>query len=198
MGDHGKPRRPGSHWGATDRDLVGLKHRTPPRGVEQDDRVELGIEGDQLEQAVGPAVVRQLRELADELTPPPVDTNEIPREPTAGEAWQHATHVNRRVVDLLSQIAHSSGAGMSFGDEIAKLRRGRRITFGISMGALISAIAGLIAVGTKLYGRGYDAGVDQSWKTYIERSVEKNAERIERLEWRRYRNDPEPSPKVIP
>lgn len=201
MTDREKPRRPGSLWGATKRDLVGREHRrTPATGVESiedDDRIELSVDPE-LEKSLSPAAVQQLRELVDELTPPPIDTNRIQREPTPEEAWEHASSVNRRVVNLLSAIAHSSGAGMSFGDEIAKLRRSRRVTIGISIGSLVSVIATLIAVGTKLYGRGYEAGVDASWKTYIERSVEKNSERIERLENRRFRPDPEPAPKVIP
>lgn len=201
MSDRDKPRRPGSHWGATRRDLVGREHRRPPS---HDDELQIQLDLDpELEKSLAPDVVRQIRELADELTPPPVDTNRLPREPTPGESWEHATRVNQRVVNLLAQIAHSSGAGMSLASQVAKLQRSRRITIGISLTALTGVIAGLIAVGTKLYGRGYEAGVDASWKHYIERAVEKNAERLDRLENRRssrpdYPAPLEPSPKVTP
>lgn len=191
--DQDKPRRPGAHWSDEDRAHVGRRKRpvhgvpivgTPPP-AEPADEVTIEVDGasDDLDRAVGPDIAMRLRELAEELTPRPVDVGTLRRrEPTPGESWEHADHVNKRVVDLLMVIAKQSGAGMAIGDEIRKLDKSRRLTIGISIGSLLSVIATLIAVGAKLYGAGVEAGEARSWKTNIERAVEKLGERIDRLD----------------
>jgi hypothetical protein len=133
-------------------------------------------DGAVLEQVLGDRVVRQLRDFQDELTPPPVDTGDIPREPSAAEAWNHASNVNTRTVNLLSAIAQSSGAGMRVGDDIKQLARRLKFWRAVIVVVLIPACSALIAIGLKLYSKGFDDGLAAGWR----KSVDQRIEQLER------------------
>lgn len=139
-------------------------------------------DGTVLEQVLGDRVVRQLRQLQDDLTPPPVDMNNIPREPSAAEAWAHSTNVNRRTVNILNAIAESSGAGMRAGDDIRQLAKKLRFLRSVIVVILIPTAAALITVALKIYSKGFDDGLAAGWK----QSVDQRIERIEHERSRRY------------
>jgi hypothetical protein len=130
----------------------------------------------ELEQQLGDRVAQQLRELAEDLTPPPVHVGDIPREPSATEAWHHASNVNTRTVNLLAAIAQSSGVGMRMGDEVADLGKKLRFWRRVLVGVLVPVGGALIAVALKLYQAGYDDGLAAAWRT----SVDQRLERLDR------------------
>lgn len=159
--------------------------KTSPSGVHAVRRADTPValevippehsDGTVLEAVLDDRIVRQLRELTDELTPPPFDTGNFPREPSPAEAWAHASNVNVRVVNLLSAIAASSGAGMHVGGDIKALARKLRFWRWVIVVVLVPTVAALIAVGTRLYDKGYDTGLAAGWRQSVD-------QRIERLE----------------
>lgn len=182
-------KRPVRHRTASQ---LGLESRrleratTAPRGVPAVRRADTPVaievrapehsDGIVLEEVLPDRVIRQLRELVDELTPPPVDVNDMPREPSAAEAWAHASNVNVRTVNLLTAIAESAGAGLRVGDEIATLGRKLRFWRFVIVALLVPTCGALIAIGTKLYMKGFDDGLAAGWR----RSVDQRIERLER------------------
>lgn len=147
----------------------GERAGTHPRGVPI---VPATAVDPNLAAALDDGVVRQLREMLDDLTPPPVDVNQIPREPSAAEAWDHASNVNRRSVNLLAQIAESSGAGMRVGDAIEELARKLRFWKWVLMGVVVPIGAALVAVAIKIYSKGFDEGLAAGWRQSIEQRIE--------------------------
>ena len=120
-----------------------------------------------------------------EVTPPPVDVRQI----TAQAAWDHANNVAKRTADALTSIAHSSGVGMEFGDEVRDLRAGvssvkRKMKWwqALAIAALTASGSALFGLAKGLYSTGEKNGVLEMRLRGCEQQAERNRDAIDRIQ----------------
>jgi hypothetical protein len=119
----------------------------------------------------------------NELTPTPKEG-----EPTALEAFEHASRVNQRIANRLNMIAHSAGVGLHMGDEVRAARetadrtaKFQKKIMALLIAAVTAAGSALVGVAKALYEKGGAEATMKARINYLEHQAERSRIEVDRL-----------------